>query len=486
MDELQQFFRDSVVDQIHTIERLLGPIVASDAEAITHARRVAHNLKGAGSSYGYPEITQAAALVEKAADDDLERVLSELCITLTSVTTASARRSVLVIDDDPLITRLLEARLTTPGRRVTSMASLQAARQYLMQSSPDLILLDLFLPDGDGRTLLRDLRHDERTAGIPVIVISAADSPEVREEMTALGADGFAGKPFLADEVAALIAATMQSGKEAGTGRSALTASYRTLLERQVPITVVAVLPETHGPGGKRSDGPDPSVSGEVHAALLDVLGPETDVAEWADGELAIVSSEATAQLWKAIDRARLKLRTLSHPSVDGAVVSLSAGIVAEDGQGLTDAWHRAQRFALDANRVGGDRVSDGRAPHRGGRILLAEDDTLTAALVLHRLEREGFEVVHESDGTAALELAEEAEWAVIVLDVQLPGIDGFRILERLRSQPTYDETPIVMLTAADSEREVVRGFELGANDYILKPFSPAEFTARLKRFVRP
>jgi DNA-binding response OmpR family regulator len=105
---------------------------------------------------------------------------------------------------------------------------------------------------------------------------------------------------------------------------------------------------------------------------------------------------------------------------------------------------------------------------------------------VLHRLEREGFEVVHESDGTAALELAEEDEWAVIVLDVQLPGIDGFRILERLRSQPTYDETPIVMLTAADSEREVVRGFELGANDYILKPFSPAEFTARLKRFVRP
>ena len=123
--------------------------------------------------------------------------------------------------------------------------------------------------------------------------------------------------------------------------------------------------------------------------------------------------------------------------------------------------------------------------PRPAGRVLLAEDDALTAALIMHRLEREGFDVVHRPDGRSALESAETEPFGLVVLDVQLPGMDGFEVLERLRSLRSLDETPIVMLTAVGWERDVVRGFELGANDYILKPFSPAELTARLKRFAR-
>jgi two-component system alkaline phosphatase synthesis response regulator PhoP len=103
----------------------------------------------------------------------------------------------------------------------------------------------------------------------------------------------------------------------------------------------------------------------------------------------------------------------------------------------------------------------------------------------MHRLEREGFEVLIESDGHAAIEAAETGEFSIIILDVEMPRRNGFEVLEQLRSMAALDQTPIVMVTAAGSEREVVRGFELGANDYITKPFSPAELTARLKRFVR-
>jgi CheY-like chemotaxis protein len=257
-------------------------------------------------------------------------------------------------------------------------------------------------------------------------------------------------------------------------------------LERGDPISVVAVVPETHGPGGTRADGPDFAVTDEVHGGLLQLLGPEADIALWTAGELAVVSSHQPEELTRQIDKARLRLRTLRHPAIEGAVVSFSAGIVRDDGRGLTDAYHRAHRFALDANREGGDRVLTGTSHRRTGRVLLAEDDTLTAALIIHRLEREEFEVVHETDGHSALEAIETGDFAIIVLDVEMPGRSGFEVLERLRGMKQLDDTPIVMLTAAGSEREVVRGFELGANDYIIKPFSPAELTARLKRFVKP
>ena len=485
MDEIQQFFREAVVDQIHALERLMGRVASGDESAIEITRRIAHSLKGSGTSYGFPEVTESAARVEGADDTALHGALADLCVTLGTVTTATARKLVLVVDDDPLITRLLEARLTTPGRRVASTGSLESARQFLDQSSPDVVLLDLFLPDGDGRTLLTELRQDARTADTPVIVISGVADPAVADEVRDLGAAAFVSKPFLADEVAARVAAALRRTGE-DTGRSTLTASYRSLLEREIPISVVAVVPETHGPGGRAADGSDPSVAEQVHSTMLELVGRDADIAEWSPGEIVVVSAQPASDLVRTIDRARLRLRTLRHPSVEGAVVSFSAGVVGDDGRGLADAYHRAHRFALDANLEGGDRVTTGRASHRSGRILLAEDDTLTAALIIHRLEREGFEVVHESDGTSAMDAVEGDEFAIIVLDVQRPGLGGFEVLERLRSMQALDDTPIVMLTAAGSERDVVRGFELGANDYIVKPFSPAELTARLKRFVRP
>jgi DNA-binding response OmpR family regulator len=486
MDELQQFFRDSVVDQARALEQLVGLVAAGDPDSIELVRRIAHSLKGSGASYGYPEISDAAIQLAKVEDEDLSAAVSELCIALGAVTSSASRKLILVVDDDPLITRLLEARLTTPGRRVTSMTSLEAARQFLAQSRPDLILLDLFLPDGDGRTLLTEIRHTDHSVSTPVIVISGTEESAIAEQAMALGANQFVRKPFLADEVVARVSDILRDNESPATGRAALTASYRALLEREVPISVVAVVPETHGPGGKSADGPDRSVAAEVYSAIVDLLGPDADMVTWAEGEIAIVTAQDPTDLGRVIDRARTRLRNQQHPTVEGALVSFSAGIVSDDGRGLSDAYHRAHRFALDANMEGGDRVMSGRAVRRAGRVLLAEDDTLTAALVIHRLEREGFDVVHESDGKSALDSAVSEDFAVIILDVAMPGMNGFDILERLRTMRSLDETPIVMLTAAGGERDVVRGFDLGANDYIVKPFSPAELTARIKRFVKP
>src|SRR5690606_14315040 len=113
---------------------------------------------------------------------------------------------------------------------------------------------------------------------------------------------------------------------------------------------VIAVIPETHGPGGTRAEGPDPEVIDEVHSSLLELLGSDADTAVWGGGELASVSAQAPDDLIRLVDRARLRLRTLRHPRTENAVLSFSAGIVCDDGRGLTEAYRRAHEVALAAN----------------------------------------------------------------------------------------------------------------------------------------
>jgi DNA-binding response OmpR family regulator len=125
-------------------------------------------------------------------------------------------------------------------------------------------------------------------------------------------------------------------------------------------------------------------------------------------------------------------------------------------------------------------------APAPGPRtILLAEDDPVTARLVIHRLSREpGITVLHAADGGTAMGITEREDLAAAILDIRLPVLDGLSILSAIRKDPRHATLPILMLTSLGSEADIVRGFELGADDYVVKPFSPAELVARLQRLL--
>ena len=115
-------------------------------------------------------------------------------------------------------------------------------------------------------------------------------------------------------------------------------------------------------------------------------------------------------------------------------------------------------------------------------RIVVVEDDEVTAALIRHRLSREGFEVTLYADGSEALAGLSGSDFELVILDAKVPGVDGFELLERLRERTDLEGVPIMMLTGMGSEADVVRGLGLGADDYMLKPFSPTELVARVRR----
>jgi DNA-binding response OmpR family regulator len=117
--------------------------------------------------------------------------------------------------------------------------------------------------------------------------------------------------------------------------------------------------------------------------------------------------------------------------------------------------------------------------------VLLVEDERDIADLVRYHVEKAGMRFIHAADGGAALRLARAEQPDVALLDLMLPGLDGLEVCRQLRREAATRRLPIIMLTARGEEVERVVGLELGADDYVVKPFSPRELLARIRAVLR-
>ena len=115
-------------------------------------------------------------------------------------------------------------------------------------------------------------------------------------------------------------------------------------------------------------------------------------------------------------------------------------------------------------------------------RLLLVDDDIKFCRLITDYLQRYGFEIRAAHDGESALKMSAEGHWDAVILDVMLPGSDGFDVLRRLRD---FSQVPVLMLTALGDETDRIVGLEIGADDYLPKTFSPRELLARLRAVLR-
>ena len=119
-------------------------------------------------------------------------------------------------------------------------------------------------------------------------------------------------------------------------------------------------------------------------------------------------------------------------------------------------------------------------------KIVIADDEEHLGYMVKFKLERAGFEVVWKLDGHQALEAVRSERPDLVLLDIMMPGLTGFEVLETLKKDASLKNIPVIMLTARSQEGDIVRGFEQGAADYIVKPFRLAELVARIKRLIPP
>jgi DNA-binding response OmpR family regulator len=119
-------------------------------------------------------------------------------------------------------------------------------------------------------------------------------------------------------------------------------------------------------------------------------------------------------------------------------------------------------------------------------RVLVAEDDPVTSRFVVSLLEGKGYEVLLAEDGERAVESADTFRPDLIVTDLVMPYRDGFELLRAVRNDDRLKDIPVILLSMRDREEDIVRGFEQGADDYVVKPFNARELLARVRKLLEP
>lgn len=409
---------------------------------------------------------------------------------------------VLVVDDDPTIGRILGSVLAARGIEVTLAGTAAEGEAVLAEQDVALVVLDLFLPDADGRVLLRRLRAHGPTANLPVLIATSGTGQELRAECFELGADAFVEKPFDAEVLAAQIASHVQRAAarerrahyDMLTGLRNLAGLLHDLDAREGGPRglVMAELDGLHEIWDRYGWGTSEMIVTEVGRALARAL-PDAVLARPSGGEFAWLLDGPTPEvLREAAARLRDAARSVSVSGPDGETFRLTASAAWGEDEGKGDAAALVEVVRTRVERAvaaGGNRVwapaEAAPASESLPLVFVAEDDDITAKILSHRLEKDAFRVLRFDNGQEAYRRALDETPALVLLDVKMPGMDGFEILSRLRRTPSYDRVPIVMLTSLGSESDVVRGFDLGADDYILKPFSPTELVARIRRLIR-
>lgn len=413
---------------------------------------------------------------------------------------------ILVVEDEPSAVRMLQDALARPDRTVLVATTAKEARRRIAEDGPDVIVLDLILPDEDGRHLLADLRRDPKAKDIGVVVVTGKAGPRTREECFGLGADWFFDKPFDAAALGRAVEHVIVEGRSTAPDPDPLgvpltLSEVQKLLSSQSrsgsdtsPFTLALLELDTDpdgngGPEEERSDGGPgsapllPRLLRTVIRALASELASNELMARWGVDEIVIVSPSRDEPGMVA-----LADRIGALPGVSKYLHSHVRRVGRDED--LLDAVS-AMASAMTSTEVEADEGAGEPSPEETGghairpRATLVEDDPVTAGLVRHRLERSGFLVEHHMDGALALAAILDRPPHVVILDVQLPSMDGFEILGRLREDPGAKDTPVLMFTSLGRQEHVQRGFELGADDYVTKPFSPTELLTRVLRLVR-
>lgn len=481
-----------------------------DEEALRSVRRIARSLEGPLEVYAGAEVLALNRRISSAEAAELAELVPRFLEGVHEILGGMPRDAIriLAVEDDEDQATILEEELNDPSREITIAATGAAADEVLREEPPDLILLDLMLPDRDGRDLLVDIRSRSATAATPVIVLTARDEPEVRSECFALGADEVLLKPVGAEIIRAAVSSTVRrmaalrrlAQEDHLTGlpnRAALSRIFQRLQafsDRNDQPLAMALLDVDHLKD--INDRYGHAVGDELLRELSDVVQEtlrDSDVlARWGGDEfVTLLPNTGVPGAREAMDKARLRFRRRAQEATDldlADSLGLSAGITAvRTGESVEEAVSRADHLLYRAKTTGRDSVVAGGEERPGPLrdILVVEDEDEVARIFARFLERDGFRPRRVASGEEAMRAVQEQVPDLVILDVRLPGKDGFEVLREMREDLELHDVPVLIITALGQEDAVVRGFELGVDEYLVKPVSREDFLSRVRRLLR-
>ncbi|MGH9340258.1 MAG: diguanylate cyclase [Acidobacteriota bacterium] len=214
--EINQPHREGLQARIDALGAARKALRAKSPEAADSIRRLARSVRVSGQLENCPGVIDAARALEESDDEHLSALLEQLLTSLKAAVVVIPLEStkVLVVEDDPVTARVLESVLSSPGREILFAETAAVAERILEENEISLLILDLMLPDADGRTVLLHLSEYYGSAGVPVFILSSRGGVEDKTECFALGADEYFEKPFNPEVISAAVAAKLQRSAE--------------------------------------------------------------------------------------------------------------------------------------------------------------------------------------------------------------------------------------------------------------------------------
>ena len=417
---------------------------------------------------------------------------------------------ILAVDDDPAISAVVSGLLGEHALAVTTLSDLLKFWESLESSDPDLLILDLDMPGLNGIDLCRAVRTDIRFGELPIVFLTASTSAGCIQEIFDAGADDYVAKPIVGQEFASRVLNRLNrvrlyrdlAERDALTGltsRRYATRAIDRMLSRADQLGQPLSLARIELDEFRRLNDVFGRSRGDAALRRLAGLATETftggDVIGRLDSaELVVATFGMTCD--GAVQRVAELLeayRDEQFASPDGrmAQISFSAGVAeyprdGSDGQTLERA---ACDALLRAKTGGGDRVvpadSQSSTVLQELDVLVVEDDAVLAGLLVDSLETRGYRTSWLGDGQEAVAALTGPQPnlspRLVLLDVDLPSLDGLSVLGLLAEDGTLDRARVILLTAHAGEREVVAGLELGAFDHVAKPFSMPVLMQRVR-----
>jgi DNA-binding response OmpR family regulator/HPt (histidine-containing phosphotransfer) domain-containing protein len=412
----------------------------------------------------------------------------------SALTPAALKRlkplTILVVDDDPMIRMQLQSIYRKLGMRVITLDRGTDLRpDFLATQRIDAVILDLHLPDEDGYSICKRLKADALSCNVPIVFFSVTGELESRLYGWQVGAEDFIVKPV--DPLELLLRVQFLVDRN----------NAKLMQQRQVGISYDSFLKELDKRVKEAMSG-----KGTFVLALLSLGSAGADQQQRAAGSKFLLDELHRGDLFcspgpgyliilqpnESLDSAKQTFTTLARRLKRDFQVQCRVGLAQCPTHGQTGRELMAAIKAhLDLAVQQGVETSADSAPSRKveeahpPRILIVDDDLEFLDYLGEYLTELGISAIMESASDRALERIRQNRPDLVILDVLMPDPDGFKILQALKADPKLADIPVIMVSAKAAEEILIRAFDRGASDYLIKPFRLPELNARVRKVLR-
>ncbi|MGR3765761.1 diguanylate cyclase [Rossellomorea sp. NS-SX7] len=497
--------------------------------------RFVHSLAGSASTLGLNQIGDVARKLMDSMDEKDDRLLTipELRTMLFDIIEAYYRLEegtvtdfkgkqgrdgeepvILIVDDDTSFLMYMKEELENIGWYVVPIANPEKAVMSYYDVRPDCAIIDIYMKETNGFEVLDFFKQKLKQQFFPTVMVSVDDQKETRMKCYELGADDFIPKPFDLDEFIVRVKRQIDRKRQIEElvlidelthvyNRKYLAQGYdqvKSIWNRRKEPSSIAVLDIDHFKKVNDRFGhlAGDNVLAEFGAFLKKNVRVQDTVIRYGGEEFVIIFPNTPVKdAYACLDRCRQDFSSLVFE--DAGSCTFSAGITEfTDPSKPIDEWLRLADQALyeakenGRNRVEIDSKSTDIQHNKTIKVAIVDDDPIIRTVmrdIVSKLPAEKnvkYDIKSFKDGAAFL----EAEWhsespCLVILDGVMPKMDGLEVLERLRKREDSDRYKVLMLTSRSSEKDISRSLQLGADDYMTKPFKLLELEARLGQILK-